>query len=294
MRRFGRGNTTTNQVCGSRTSKLNSLQNGWSQIYGASGSTVSEVANSDRRTMPPCCEKNQKTRILNHVFLLCALLLTGCAQTTYWLKTGGSQDEFNRTQAACHNDSYMLPRTQAIQSQPNYRITANVNPFGGVTATAVPFKNPYQSIGDGLDSFAAAADNIARRERFVQNCMVVNGWRQIATSDTALTIETYARLGTAPSVEYSGKSTGYLDGSGTIKLANTSGGQCVGTFRYDTQPSTGGTGIVRCDDGDSAQIRFTKINSSSGYGSGVSEQGKPLRFVYGIPAELREQYLRTK
>lgn len=220
-----------------------------------------------------------------------AVLLTGCAQTSYWLKDGGSQDEFNRTQASCHNDAYFLPKSSTPQSQPSYRVTAQVDPFGVVRASATPYKSPYQSLGDGLSSFADAMDNIAMREKFIGNCMTANGWKQIAASDVSLTIDTLARVGLNPQIEYTGKATGYLDGSGTIKLQSANNNQCVGTFKYDAT-FTGGTGVVRCDDGDSAQIIFTKLTNSSGFGGGTSLMGKPVRFVYGVPPELRERYLQ--
>ena len=225
--------------------------------------------------------------------VLAVVFLAGCAQTSYWLKDGGSQDEFNRTQASCHNDAYFLPKSSSPQSQPSYRVTAQVDPFGVVRASATPYKSPYQTLGDGLSSFADAMDNIARREVFVRNCMVANGWKQIAASEVSSTLEIFARVGVNPHTEYTGKATGYLDGSGTITLQSAQKSLCVGTFKYDAT-FTGGTGVVRCDDGDSAQVIFTKLTNSSGFGGGTSTLGKPVRFVYGVPSEMREKYLQEK
>lgn len=216
--------------------------------------------------------------------------LGGCAQSTFWLKNGGTQEEFNRTQASCHNEAYFLPRAQTPQSQPSYRITANVSPYGQVNATATPFKAPYQALGDGLNSMADAFDNIARHETFIRNCMLANGWRQATASDISLTVDTYARVGINPTVDYDGKATGYLDGAGTINITSRDNNQCVGTFKYN-EMRTAGTGIVRCDDGDSAEISFSPINKTSGFGGGVSAGGKPIRFVYGVPYDKREPFL---
>lgn len=221
------------------------------------------------------------------------LLVVGCAQTTYWLKAGGSQDEFNRVQAGCQNESYSLPLSQAQQSAPNYRITAQVDRFGGVRATATPFKAPYQALGDGFSSLAASLDNIAQREQFVRNCMIANGWRNVSSSEVSMTVPTYARVGQDPVSEYEGTATGYPDGAGTINLRGPANSQCVGTFRY--APSfNGGTGVIRCSDGDSASIQFIKLTSSSGYGAGMTEKGRSIRFTYGVAADQRERYLNAK
>lgn len=222
-----------------------------------------------------------------------AFVLSGCAQTTYWLKDGGSQDEFNRTQAACHNQAYFLPQTMTPRSAPSYQIAANVSPSGQVRATATPFRSPYQDLSDGLNAWADLFGNIAKREQFVFNCMVANGWQQIAASDISLTVDTYALVGSNPTVEYHGKATGYLDGSGTINIQNAQMNQCVGSFRYNAS-RTGGTGVVRCNDGDAAEIAFTPINKSSGFGGGTTAAGKPIRFVYGVPPDQRERYLKGK
>jgi hypothetical protein len=224
------------------------------------------------------------------VVVFALLALFGCAQTTNWIKVGGSHDEFNRTQATCHNDAYLLPRTEAPLSEPSYRITVQPTVYGNANVTATPFRNPYQSMGDGLAGLAATLDNIARREAFMNNCMVANGWRQISESEMSITVDTYARIGVNPVEEYSGKATGYMNGTGTIDMINEKKNQCVGTFRYDPSFKSG-KGVVRCDDGDSAQITFTPITNTSGYGAGTTVTGRPLRFVYGVPPESRDKYL---
>lgn len=224
------------------------------------------------------------------MILIVLMLASGCAQTTYWIKSGGSQEEFNITQASCHSQAYFIPRINTPQSSPNYQITTNISRYGQITSTVTPYKAPHQALADGLSTFADAMGNIATREAFVRDCLQANGWSQVSESELALTVDAYAIVGTDPKIEYTGKATGYLDGTGTINLINGENTQCVGTFKYN-KSFTGGTGVVRCNDGDSAQIEFLSIDNSSGYGNGISMKGKKIKFVYGVPKDKRNHYL---
>jgi hypothetical protein len=206
------------------------------------------------------------------VIILCAMV-SGCAQTTFWIKSDGTQEEFNRAQSACHSQAYFLPKTQTPTTPPNYQIVLRTSSSGASIVTATPYKAPYQELADGLNRLSDSIGNIAIREAFVRDCLIANGWRQATESEISLTVDAYARVGLNTEVEYFGKATGYLDGTGKINISSSENNQCVGTFSYNTT-RTGGSGVVRCNDGDTAEIKFTSINNASGYGSGVSRLGK--------------------
>ena len=89
---------------------------------------------------------------------------------------------------------------------------------------------------------------------------------------------------------YTGTATGYVSRSGTIELANSQGNRCKGDFAY--YPGVlQGHGIIACTDGQQATIRFTGVSSVSGYGKGISSNGRPVAFTYGMSREQSNLYL---
>lgn len=89
---------------------------------------------------------------------------------------------------------------------------------------------------------------------------------------------------------YTGSATGYMSRSGTIELANTKGNVCKGEFAY--YPGVlEGHGIIGCDDGQRATIRFTGLSPLSGYGRGISSNGSRVAFTYGMSREQSNHYL---
>lgn len=227
---------------------------------------------------------------INHGLLsIAAFCLAGCAQTTYWMKQGGDQTSFDKTQAECHNQAFSLPKNSTNQqSTPSYQVTNVATSSRVVSSTVTPYRTPYQDMGDAFGNLAAAFDNIARTELFVENCMIANGWNKRSEAQMALSVAIYGKIGAASGI-YEGTATGYPDRTGTLKLKNAANNVCVGTFRYIS--SNHGTGIVRCDDGDSVETTFSALTNMSGYGSGTSKNGLPVRFVYGLDGEQREKYL---
>lgn len=220
-------------------------------------------------------------------FIPLVFALAGCTQTTYWTKPGGNQAEFDTLQASCHRQAYSLPQSVAPVKESGYQVRTFVG-GGYVNSIVTPYQSPYQSLSDGFYSLSSSLDNIVRREKFVENCIISNGWRKIQKEKLSVTSTVYATVGQTGEI-YEGEATGYLDMTGTIKIKSASGNGCAGNFRYTS--SLGGDGLVRCDDGQSAEITFKSLSNLSGYGEGTTDEGHLVRFTYGLDAKEREKYL---
>ena len=233
--------------------------------------------------------QTQPLTITKYLTFLSVIFVAGCAETTYWVKPGGNQFQFDSEQAGCHNQAYFLPQVKTEKSTPGYQI--ETTRFGSsYYSTVTPYSNPYQNLADAFISLGDTFENIAIKEQFMENCMVAKGWRRVDKNAIALTVSAYAIVGSKKAA-YEGSATGYPDHTGTIKMKSADGSVCVGNFRYTH--SRGGNGLVRCDDGASAKITFTAITNSSGYGSGTSNQGEVVKFVYGLEGEEKDKFLKT-
>jgi hypothetical protein len=89
---------------------------------------------------------------------------------------------------------------------------------------------------------------------------------------------------------YTGSAIGYMTRSGTIELRNSQGNSCKGDFAY-YRGVLAGHGIIGCDDGQRATIRFIGLSPLSGYGRGTSSTGRPVAFTYGMSREQSVLYL---
>jgi hypothetical protein len=71
----------------------------------------------------------------------------------------------------------------------------------------------------------------------------------------------------------------YTDRSGTLEMQTAAGPalSCMGTMRYTATSS--GTVNLRCTDGMQAQLPFTALGETSGYGGAA---GGPVSFAYGL------------
>lgn len=71
----------------------------------------------------------------------------------------------------------------------------------------------------------------------------------------------------------------YTDRSGTLELQTTADPalSCMGTLRYTATSS--GVVNLRCNNGLQAQLPFTALGESSGYGGTA---GGPISFAYGL------------
>lgn len=219
--------------------------------------------------------------------LLSVFLIVGCGETTIWSKIGGSPDEFDRTQVACHNQTYFLPQTNHESSRPDYQMTTQFIETD-TSPIMVPYKVPFQNLSDAFGSLAAAFEDIARKELLFENCMAANGWNKKSISPVALTEPAFARVG-QEKISYKGTATSYLDRAATIKMKNGSGNVCVGSFRYKTTWT--GDGSMRCGDGNSAIIKFQGHSMTGGYGTATTSNGIRIKFIYGIEEEEIHRYL---
>ena len=89
---------------------------------------------------------------------------------------------------------------------------------------------------------------------------------------------------------YTGSATGYMSRGGTIELTNAKGNVCKGDFAYYAGVLAG-RGIIGCDDGQRATIEFIGLSSLSGYGRGISSNGRRVAFTYGMSREQSNLYL---
>ena len=113
-----------------------------------------------------------------------------------------------------------------------------------------------------------------------------------ALAGCSATADVYGTVGDQDDL-YTGTATGYVNRSGTIELKNTRGNVCRGDFAY--YPGVrAGRGIIGCDDGQRATIQFTGMSAMSGYGGGISSNGQPVAFTYGMSREQSALYLGFK
>ena len=220
--------------------------------------------------------------------LLSVVIVVGCGETTYWSKIGGSPDEFDRTLAACHTQTYVLPQTNHETSRPDYQITPKFIETD-TSPIIVPYKVPFQNLSDAFGPLVGAFEDIARKELLFENCMVANGWNKKIISPVALSEPAFARVG-QEMISYKGTATTYLDRTATIKMKNGSGDVCVGSFRYKTAWT--GDGSMRCGDGNNAIIEFQGHSRTGGYGTATTSNGIQINFIYGIEEEEIHRYLK--
>lgn len=76
---------------------------------------------------------------------------------------------------------------------------------------------------------------------------------------------------------FSGTATGYMDGSGNLKIVSTKGATCQGDFVYVT--SRTGEGVFECSDGRSGPFRFVSTGKR-GTGQGTLSK-QTFTFTFG-------------
>lgn len=111
----------------------------------------------------------------------------------------------------------------------------------------------------------------------------------LATAGCSVTSTVYGVVGSEDDL-YAGSATGYLSRTGTIELANSQGNRCSGDFAY--YPGVlAGRGIIGCNDGQRATIEFVGLTPTSGYGTGIADNGHRVAFTYGLSRAQSIRYL---
>ena len=77
---------------------------------------------------------------------------------------------------------------------------------------------------------------------------------------------------------FTGTATGYMSGSGDLKIVSTKGAVCEGNFVYVTMRQ--GSGVFNCNDGRSGPFQFDSTGSA-GVGSG-SLGNEKFTFTFGF------------
>ena len=77
--------------------------------------------------------------------------------------------------------------------------------------------------------------------------------------------------------KFTGTATGYLSGSGILKIVSNKGSVCMGNFVYVTRRN--GEGVFKCNDGRSGPFSFV---STGQQGTGTGRLGgKLFTFTFG-------------
>ncbi|MEL6980254.1 MAG: S1C family serine protease [Pseudomonadota bacterium] len=93
-------------------------------------------------------------------------------------------------------------------------------------------------------------------------------------------------------VRLEGSAIGYIGRTGSIDVASRDGSLvCDGSFAYTS--SGGGNGKLFCNNAEAASIEFVKITSLSGYGHGITNEGRAIGFTYGLSQAESDRYLST-
>lgn len=110
----------------------------------------------------------------------------------------------------------------------------------------------------------------------------------LATTGCSVTVGVVGKVGQNTTI-YRGSATGYMDRTGVISMASPEGTVCSGTFSYNSQSR--GAGVLNCSDGQTAQVDFTALSGTSGYGAGTTNRDAPIRFTYGLSDPESISYL---
>lgn len=122
-----------------------------------------------------------------------------------------------------------------------------------------------------------------------------SGWKPaiavaaaLAAAACSVTVDVYGTVGQNNEI-FTGTATGYENQTGTIELRNAAGVKCIGQYAR-TNPSGGG-GLLTCSDGQRAAIQFTAMSMTSGYGFGTSDQGRPVKFIFGLTPQQGAKFI---
>lgn len=110
----------------------------------------------------------------------------------------------------------------------------------------------------------------------------------LSLSACSITVPVIGLMGDGTEV-YKGTATGYMGGTGDIKMKGVASGvECFGGFTYTRMAGgTGSKGIadVMCKNGRKATVEFLAESLNKGMGTGYASDGEPFVFTYGMSDE---------
>jgi len=98
----------------------------------------------------------------------------------------------------------------------------------------------------------------------------------VSVQGCSMTLPVKGKLQNTPET-FTGTATGYISGSGNLKVVTSTGCACEGDFVYVT--SRQGSGVFTCDDGRSGPFEFVSTGTrGTGYGD---LGGERFTFTFG-------------
>lgn len=109
------------------------------------------------------------------ILILACLFVAGCAEKV-WTKPGASNADFYRNKAACEMGAAGIPQPAQQAPNPAY-YTGNTTCYGSSCRTTITPGPDYS----GLSNLGAAIGHLAAKQRYLDNCMIANGWSEQET-----------------------------------------------------------------------------------------------------------------
>lgn len=104
--------------------------------------------------------------------VLACLFVAGCAEKV-WTKPGASNADFYRNKAACEMGAAGIPQPAQQAPNPAY-YTGHTTCYGNSCNTTITPGPDYS----GLSNLGAAIGHLAAKQRYLDNCMIANGWSE--------------------------------------------------------------------------------------------------------------------
>lgn len=100
------------------------------------------------------------------------LALAACVgSTTYYEKPGGAPRDFEIAQAQCRMGAAQLPQYRSPRPAPSYSAQTQI-----VGSTAYSTIQENNGLASGLADFSDALHNVAKRDQYINDCLIAQGW----------------------------------------------------------------------------------------------------------------------
>lgn len=126
----------------------------------------------------------------------------------------------------------------------------------------------------------------ARRAAWAAVVCVAIGLSGCSLPSTVIAVATKPN---GESLRLEGTAMGFIGGVGFMDLSAPDGTKCSGDFTYTSDAR--GVGTLTCNTGERAKVKFTAVGSQTGYGDGVSDQGRKIVFAFALRESVAEVYL---